>query len=307
MSYLTTDLLASVQRYAAIPVSQVTFQNTDIYAFGDDSIRGKIMPLVIKTMEEFYVYPYNFSIVEGQTKYQVPYRATMASLRSVQIVSSTDPDTRVNLDKLAIEDLYAGISGNVRFLVKKNGFYMEGNNVVLYPTPTQDLDILRMNIFIRPNQLVDPSVCAQITSINTGAKQLTCATTGVPSTWTTSNLVDLIMANPGFDATAIDQVITNINSGVITFSNTLPTNVSVGDWVCLAGQSCVTQVPVELLPLLTQYIVIRILSAQRDMNALKAAIDELTVLENNASLLLAPRVQGSAKRIVNARGINRWV
>ena len=305
MSFLTTDLLASVQRYAAVPTSQVTFLNTDIYAFGDDSIRGKILPLVIKQMEEFYVYPYDFDVTTNVSKYAIPYRATAMMLRTVQIVSSTDPDTRVNLDRLNIEDLYAGITGNVRYLVKKNGFYLEGNNVVLYPTPVQNLDILRMNIFIRPNQLVDPSACALITAINPTAQTITTA--AVPSAWTTSNLVDLVKAQPGFDATAIDQVITNINSGVITFSSALPTNVSAGDYVCLAGQSCVTQVPVELLPLLTQYIVVRVLSAQKDRSALQDAIAELKTLEENASLLLAPRVQGSPKRVVNARAINRWV
>lgn len=305
MSFLSTDLLASVKRYAAVPISQVTFQNTDIYAFGDDSIRGKILPLVLKHMEEFYVFPYDYGVTSGTSKFAIPARAINSILRSVQIVSSTDPDSRVNLDKLSIEDLYTGITGNVRYLIKKNGFYMEGNNVVLYPTPTQNLDILRLNIFIRPGQLVDPSACGLITSINTVAKTITC--TAIPNTWTTSNLVDLVKSQPGFDCTAIDQVITNINSGVVTFSQALPTTLSVGDYVCLAGQSCVLQVPVELQPLLTQYVVVRVLSAQNHQTALKAAIAELEILEKNASLLLAPRVQGSPKRVTNARGIIRWV
>lgn len=304
MSYLSSDLMAAVKRYAAVPTSQVTFQPVDFYALIDDSIRGKIVPLVLKHMAEFYVFPYDFPVLKNQTAYPIPSRAINSMLRTVQMVSTSDPDTRVNLEQLSIEDLYAGISGNVRYLIKKNGFYIENNNVVLYPTPAQSVDILRLNIFIRPGQLVDPSLCAQITAINAGAKTLT--TSGVPAAWTTSNLVDLVMANPGFDYTAIDQVITNINSGVITFSSVLPTNVSVGDYVCLQGQSCVVQVPVELQPLLTQYSVVRVLSAQKD-SGLKAAIDELEVLEKNASLLLAPRVQGSLKRVVNARGISRWV
>lgn len=304
MSYLSSDLMAAVKRYSAVPTSQVTFQSIDFYALADDSIRAKIVPLVLKHMAEFYVFPFNYNVVTNQNKYAIPPRAINSILRSVQIVSSTDPDTRVNLDQLSIEDLYAGLTGNVRYLVKKNGFYLEGNNVVLYPTPVQSLDILRLNYFIRPNQLVDPSACGLITSINVGANTITCA--GVPSTWTTSNIMDLVKAQPGFDCTAIDQAITNISNGVITFSSTLPTNVSVGDYVCLAGQSCVVQVPVELQPLLTQYIVVRVLAAQGDAK-LKDAVAELDSLEKNASLLLTPRVQGSVKRVVNARGINRWV
>jgi hypothetical protein len=67
------------------------------------------------------------------------------------------------------------------------------------------------------------------------------------------------------------------------------------------------QVPVELQPLLTQYVVVRVLSAQGDSGALKNAIAELEALEKNASLLLTPRVQGSVKRVVNTRAISRWV
>lgn len=304
MAYTANDLMAAIKRYANVPTSQVTFANTDFYALADDSIRSKMIPLILKHCEEFYVYPYNYPVSSGQSAYAIPTRAINMMLRSVQIVSSSDPDTRINLDRLNIEDLYAGISGNARFLVKKNGFYIEGNNICLYPAPVQSLDILRLNIFIRPGQLVDISTCAQVQSINTGANTITCVS--VPSNYSTLNTFDLIKANPGFDYTAIDQVVTNITGSVITFSSALPTNISVGDWVCLAGTSCMVQVPVELQPLLTQYVVVRVLSAQGDNTALKAAVAELDVLEKNAGLLLAPRVQGSVKRVVNARGINRW-
>lgn len=306
MSYLSTDLMAAVKRYSAVPTSQITFQSADFYALADDSIRGKILPLVIKAMAEFYVFPYNYSININQNAYAIPARAVNMMLRSVEIVSSTEPDTKVNLEQINREDLFAAISGNNRTLIKKNGFYIEGNNVILYPTPAQvNTDTLRLNIFLRPSMLVDPTACGLITAINTGAKTVTCSS--VPSTWTTSNLVDTVKANPGFDCTSIDQVITNIAGGVITFNSALPTNMVVGDYVCLAGQSCVVQVPVELQPLLTQYVVVRCLSAQGDMNALKAALNELEVLEKNANLLLTPRVQGSVKRVTKSRGINRWV
>lgn len=287
-----------------MPTSQVTFTSTDFYALGDDSIRAKIVPLVLKAMAEFYVFPYNYPINQNQGSYPIPSRAINMILRSLEIVSSSDPDSKMNLEQLSREDLFAALSGNNRTLIKKNGFYMEGNNVVLYPTPAQaNLDTLRMNIFIRPNQLVDVSACGLISAIDLNAGTITCVS--VPSTWTTGNIFDLVKANPGFDCTAIDQAITNISGGVITFSSALPSTVSVGDYVCLAGQSCVVQVPVELQPLLTQYVVVRVLSAQGD-SKLKDAIAELEALEKNASLLLTPRVQGSVKRVIKSRGINRW-
>lgn len=304
MAFLSSDLMAAVKRYGAIPTSQVTFQAVDFYALADDQIRSKILPLVLTQMSEYYVFAYNYSVNANQNTYAIPSRATAMNLRSIEFVSTSDPDTRVPVEQLNREDLYSGIGGNVRLLIKKNGFYIEGNNVILYPTPTQGLDTLRLNIFIRPNQLVDPSACGLITAVDPNANTITCS--GVPSTWTTSNIVDLVKAQPGFDCTAIDQVITNIGAGVITFASTLPTNASVGDYVCLAGQSCVVQVPVELQPLLYQNVLVSVLSAQGDPK-LKDAKDELAKLEKNASTLMAPRVQGNVKRVVNARAITRWV
>ena len=229
------DLMADVKRNCNVPTSQITFQNTDFYALADNSIRSKLVPLIIKTMEEFYVYPINYAIATGQIAYPIPPRAVNMMVRSVQIISSSDPDTRVNLERLNIEDLYAGISGNARFLVKKNGFYLEGNNVVLYPTPVQNLDILRLNYYIRPGQLVDISSCAQVQSINTSTNVVTCVS--VPSTFTNATLYDLVKANPGYDYTAIDQPVTTVNGNLITFTNALPAGPLIGlhAETCLAG------------------------------------------------------------------------
>lgn len=301
--FLTSDFVTSVKRRCNVPTSQVTFQNPDFYALGDEEIRSKLVPLIKKHMQRYYITNFDQNIVQKQSIYPMPYRAVAMSLEDVMIVSSTDPDTRVGLEMLNPEDLYAGISGNARFLVKKNGFYIDGNNVVLYPTPFQSLDILRMPYLMRPSQLVDPTVCAQITGINGNAISVAV----VPSNITTLTKVDFVKANPGFECTAIDQTIASIVSTTINMSATPPSNLSIGDYVCQSSQSCVVQVPVELQPLLFQYVVIRILSAQGDQTNLKAAVAELEALEKAAGMLLAPRVSGKPRRVVNARAINRWV
>lgn len=303
--YLSEDLIASVKRRCNVPTAQITFQTADFLALADEEIRCKLVPLVLKHMEEFYVALQDQAITANVTTFAIPYRAVGMALRDVQIVSSTDPDTRVGLERLNPEDLYAGISGNARFLVKKNGFYLQGNSLILYPTPAQSLDTLRMSYYMRPNSLVATNTCAQITAINSGSNQVTVSV--VPSNITTLTTVDFVRAQPGFECTAIDQTISSIVGTTITFSEALPSNLAVGDYICLSGQSCVVQVPVELQPLLFQYVVVRILAAQGDQTNLKAAVAELEALEKAASVLLAPRVSGKVKRVVNARAINRWV
>lgn len=303
--FLSSDLITSVKRRCNVPTSQNTFQTADFLALADEEIRSKLLPLVLKHMEEFYVATLDYNVGINQTVYAIPPRATAMALRDVQIVSSTDPDTRVGLERLNPEDMYAGISGNARFLVKKNGFYLQGNSVILYPTPRQAIDILRLSYYTRPNQLVDANTCGLVTGVNTGARQIMVSV--LPSNITASSTVDLVRAVPGFECTAIDQTISGIVSNVITMTSALPSNIQVGDYVCPQYQSCVVQVPVELQPLLFQYVVVRILAAQGDQTNLKAAVAELETLEKSAGLLLAPRVSGKVKRVVNARSINRWV
>lgn len=302
--YLSEDLISSVKRRCNVPTSQVTFQTADFLALADEEIRAKLIPLVLKHMEEFYVTSQDYSLASGGSTFAIPYRAIGMALRDVQIVSSSDADTRVGLERLNPEDLYAGLSGNARFMVKKSGFYLQGNNVVLYPTLTQSVDTLRLSYYMRPSSLVPTTSVAQIQTITPASNQLTVAT--LPSTITAQTTVDFVRAKPGFDCTAIDQTISNIASTTLTFSAALPTTLAVGDYVCLSGQSNVVQVPVELQPLLFQYVVVRILAAQGDPK-LKDAMAELESLERAAGVLLAPRVTGKARRVVNARSINRWV
>lgn len=309
---LTSALMTSVQRRAAVPNAQVTFNTSDFYAFIDEEIESKLIPLILRNMEEYYVWDQPTLIVSGINQYPIPYRAIAGKLRDVQVISTTDPESIIPLERLEITDLFSSTSTSFRVLIKKSGFYIKGNTVFMYPTPYYTQNILNLEYYMRPGSSVDPSTCAQITSINQSDQQLTVTT--VPTNITTAGLVDFVKGMPGFECTAIDQSISSIVGNVITFTNPFPVNqgqtvttISVGDYVCPNTTSCVVQVPQELLPLLSQYVVVRVLSAQGDAQALQMAIAELTKLEENAQMLIAPRVSGKLKRCTNTRGVSRFV
>ena len=303
MAYLSNDLVTSVKARANVPSSQNTFQTADFLRFADEETRSKLIPLIFKNLEEYYVRTYDYTIVANQAGYSIPTRAVAGKLRDVQLVSSTNDQNRIPLQRLSPEDLTQMLNGG--YSVSKGGFYLEGNKVILFPKPTTASQYnLRLTYYIRPSTLVDISQCGQVTAINTSTNQLTVAS--VPSTFSVSSPVDFVKASPGFECSAIDQMITNIAGQVLTFSS-LPTDIQVGDYVSLANQSCVVQVPVELQPLLFQYVVIRVLAAQSDTVALKAAMAELRSLEESVMVLISPRVDGKAKRVTNGRGIARLV
>ncbi len=309
---LTSALMASVQRRAAVPNAQTTFSTSDFYALIDEEIESKLIPLILKNLEEYYVWDLPTNIVAGVNQYPIPYRAIAGKLRDVQVISSTDPESIIPLDRLEITDLFSSTSTSYRVLIKKTGFYIKGNSIYMYPAPTYSQNILNLEYYIRPGTSVDPTVCAQITAINQSAQTVTVSS--VPSNITTSTTIDFVKAMPGFEYTAIDQTISSIVGTTLTMVSPLPViggsqnlSLSVGDYVCQSTQSCVVQVPQELLPLLSQYVVVRVLSAQGDSQALQMAINELTKLEENAQMLISPRADGKPKRVTNTRGVSRFV
>lgn len=302
---LTTDLITSIQRRAAIPVAQVTFTTTDFMQMIDEELASKLLPLILEQMEEYYVADYPYNITRGQNAYPLPVRATASMLRDVQIISAADPDSISPLERLQIENLYSSTSSSYRVMIKKSGFYIKSNTVYMYPTPEYTQNIINLEYYTRPNSSVSPSSCAQIVSINASLNTLTVSS--LPSNITTSTPVDFVKVLSGFECTAIDQTITNVAGSVITLSQPLPSNLTVGDYVCQATQSCVVQIPQELLPLLSQYVTVRILSSQGDAQSLQAAKDELTMLQVNAATLISPRISGKPKRVTNTRGVSRFV
>lgn len=311
--YLSTDLVNDIILRAAIPASQTTWQPANLYALANDVIMSKMVPLILKNIQDYYVMHEDQNLIREQASYPIPTRAIAGALRLVEVVmSGPSPanESRTALDRLNREDLYSSYSGNYRFTIQKTGFYLDNLSVIIYPAPQMSTNILRLSFACRPNALVDPTACGQITAINTAMNQVTIATT--PG-FSTSSVLDIISAQPGFDwqvqnisPTAVSSTVAGTANVVLTFA-ALPAILNVGDWVCNAGQSCVVQVPAELQPLLAQYVAVRVLSAQGDAQALQEAKDEQKELEDSALLLISPRTTGNPKRATNSRGINRWV
>jgi hypothetical protein len=298
--YTSNDLAASVKGRANIPISQNTFQAADLYRFGDEEIKTRVLPMILKHMEEYYVRYVDYTIVNGQSNYLIPTRAVMSKLRDVELISSTAPASRIPLERLTREDLSLMRSGHA---VYKSGFYLEGNSVVLFNVQPASGYNLRLAYYCAPSSLIDVSAAAQIIGINWTTNSITVSS--VPSNYSSNTILDFVKSNPGFECSAIDQTPVSVSANIFTFAS-LPVDLAVGDYLCPAKSSCVVQIPAELHPLLSAAVVVRVLSAQSDTNALKVAMAELQSLQAYADELLSPRVDGKPKKAVSGRGIGRF-
>jgi hypothetical protein len=285
-AYTSDVLITQVKRRGMIPSSDNTLASADYISFINDEIQTSLVPLVMSTREEFYVANSDVSLTGGTASYPIPSRAIGAKLRNVQILTGTEYAT---LSRLEPENVASGVSG------APEGFYLQGNNVVVYPTPSSS-GTLRLSYFIRPNRVVALTECSVIATLP--GSQVVTVTTAGSAFPTTSIGYDFIKATgPGFECHSIDALATR-STTTLTFAAALPSALAVGDYIALAGETPIPQIPVELHPLLAERVVVRALMALGDP---KVAVHEASAdrMQKAALTLLTPRSEGSTRRILN--------
>src|SRR3990167_6114258 len=268
MSYTTSDLLTNIKTRAAVPTSQSTFTTTKILAMADAEMRTYIMPMLISTREYYLAYDYE-TTVNASGLYAIPTRAVGAKLINACLIDGT---SRLDLNWITEDEL---VRTDMTRLGSP-GIFLKRNTANLLPPTSHGFGSIRLTYNIRPGQFIETSSASQITAINTGTFTLTFAS--LPTAFLTSVNYDMVQQNPHFDALAIDQTATTITSTTMIFSS-LPSSLAVGDWVSIANQTCIVQVPVELQPLLEQKAANTLLRSQGDLEASAAGEKELKRME----------------------------
>jgi len=157
--YLTTNtLVESVQRRISFPLSQNTFQYSDIVAFANEELMLSAVPSIKEAHEEYFIYKKLSPLVNGISRYSIPDRAMGMALRDV--MWSDQQGNYNKMVRIAPEDK-AYFQQNVGANQAISKYYLEGNEVVLTPqivsAATGNLNFF---IFLRPNNLVrDDRAC----------------------------------------------------------------------------------------------------------------------------------------------------
>lgn len=294
----TAQLISKVRSRTHAAASAVGVTDADLLDFAYDDLLARIVPLLLRKRGEFLGAQTTVAITAGQSSYRIPSRAVGAKLRDVVLVYSDNTEKPlVDVDP-SDAARYGGATA-----AEPEGYYLQGNSIVLVPTPpSSPAYSLRLRWFQRPNKPVVTSAVGVISAINAGAKQVTLAAVK-PAAFLTTALFDFVQANPPFDGLGIDLVVTNINAGVpaapvFTFSAALPTDLVVGDYLCLARQAPVLQIPPEAFPLAVTYTELRTLAAQNRWKAHEAAKENAKNEEKELRTTLRPRVEGQPKRQV---------
>lgn len=296
-----------------IPQNQSTFSESDFLTFANEELQMGLIPMILRHHEEYFVVVEEINLVSNKSEYAIPSRSIGNRLRDVYFKSNSGSKremTRVDIQNIPYYDNNGTNSSSSNIYA----YYVKNNKIVLIPGVSQasNGETLVMSYFFRPNQMVSESRTATITAINTTTGEVTVSSLPRQSgqvIFSTATKLDLIMASTPHITLEYDLLPTAINTttNVITFTpSDLPADLVVGDYVNIAHETCVPQIPSDLHMQLAVRIALRCLQAMGDTESVNTEAAALKELTDNASQIVSSRVDGAPKKIVNRHATLRY-
>jgi hypothetical protein len=266
-----TALLVSIARRCRRPTSGATgWTDADIYPV----INEELPPLAAELMRvrsSFFKTVADTTLTAGTASYRFNTRTIAGTVSMVSLVDSGGVVR--DLTEWAEEDLIGKDPTDAGTPI---AYVVRGNSVVLYPVPDAALT-LRQVYYRRPNRVVSTATTSVLT-ITSIASAPTYAGTK-PASITTSTPCDVIKYLPHFDSLQDDVTPASVVAGTsVTFSAAV-TGIAVGDYICLAGESPMVQLPVEAWSVLAQRCANHLMRGGVDRTALDDGKEELVRLE----------------------------
>jgi hypothetical protein len=289
MDFTSTGLISQIKRRALIPTSQNLFTNSDFIEMLNEELQNRIVTYIMSVRED-YLLKYNDILQDGSTKeFTIPYNAIGNKLNSVSLYDNRDPNSFniSHVPRLALSQIN-----------EMAGYYLEGNKIKVTPQAFNS-GYLRVYYYRRPSDIVPLTSVGLISSISTNTS-ITCAS--LPNTITTGTEIDIVSNDSPF------QTIKSVTAGtvagsVINLSDT--SDIETGFYVCLRDQSPYAQIVQDVIPLLIQAVVVRIMEYMGDTNGLQAALLTYAQMESDNRNLISPRVDGQPKKIVSSKRLQR--
>jgi hypothetical protein len=304
--YTTDSLLPTLRLLPLMPSVQALFSDANLVTIMDFEMSSKIIPLIDNQAEEYFIVPFDIPYIQSITIYSLPVRATADKLRSVSFVDSNNNEIRI--PRLRPEDIMSNVnSTGLAINPALWGFYLQNDKCVLYlgsfSGSSNAYKFLRLRFCRMPNTLVQEVACGQITAIAGNVVTVS----NVPVTFLTTVTYDIVSNSPQmFVSQGDDLTITAIVGSNITFT-ALPPAVKVGDWVCLAMQSPIPQIPFKPgFQFLLQLSAAKCLEIHGDTQGFNVAMSQAADMKEFFISVITPRVDGNVIRLTTPNSLYAW-
>lgn len=294
------DLLNAVRSQITAPNNQILLTDDRVLEFANEQIEALVTPYLVSLRQDYFVRKEYQVTVTNQENYPIPYRAIGRTLRDLKIIDGT-PDingqiafglpTR-DLAMIALEDASLTFYNATPAM-----FYFRGDEIIILPTPMGVGQTIEKWYLLRPNAVVTTSQAAKIVGIS--GTTFTC--TFVPNTITAGSSVDFIQGRQGNQTIAMDMVVQSVTGQQLTITSPLPVfppTVKVGDYIALAEQSPLIQLPDEAFTLIVAHTSARCLEAISDFEGKQAIVADIPEKKRVLQMILAPRMEGENMKVI---------
>lgn len=301
----SSALINSIKRRSMIPSDQNTFTDQDFLDMLNEEVQYFAVPRLLRTHEEYLVDFEDVELTSATREYSIPYRAVGNKLRDVALITKDsvtgDVTNYHELSRVSLEEL-SDFNGSYT-VDYTEAFYVQSNKIILLDQVPVASGYLRQFFYLRPNKLVLDAQAGVITGID--------RTTGIitlnefPNTFSTLPKMDFVGNQTpnviyNYDIT---PSATDVNTKTVTFATTdIPSDLIVGDYINVAGESIVPQLPTEFHPVIAQRVAIACLEALGDQQGLSIAQSRLQMMEKASTDLIDNRVEGAPQKINNRHG-----
>lgn len=281
-----------------------------LLSYGTQELRTKIAPHILTVRQDYFLAMKSVPLVSLVDHYGIPGRAIGNALKEVfYCPDTTAPKVRRTLPLYALHDLD---SVSITTTNEPWGFYMQGDEIVILPSPTNPsaTAALQLYHFRRPSELAPTTSCAKITAVSTvGVTTTLTVDTDLTASLSVGSTIDVICKDSPFLSWADDLAITAITATTISVAAASVKNEAgtvtpgVGDYLCPAGYTNLPQVPPEFHPILSEMIAARALKAlgaTEKLGAVQANIKEMLLY---AFKMIANRVESETEVLYNKNSL----
>lgn len=129
----------------------------------------------------------------------------------------------------------------------------------------------------------------------------------VPTTFVQGNTIDLIETGGGHQCKQIDVVLQSVDGMTVEITiPDAPLSLRIGDYIALANECYIPQIPTDLHSTLVERTCERILQALGDQQGLAVTKAKIAEMEQHQGVLIDNRVDGSPQKVLPRHSLLRY-
>lgn len=317
MTGTSKEIIKSVKLRGSIPDSQDFFDEDDFLLLLSEEMQTRLVPRIIQAREDFFLEFFDFKIVRDQSQQGLGFGLEPFGLTPFGGSGTTVSTSRLMSRSLSgrIKDIHELASNGkvVRRIPRVdfdsivswqdfNGFYFKNDNIIFHPENYFANRTVRIYFYRKPNTLVSETKCTKIQFLNATDRKITVQNIPDSSTWKIGSKLDIIQSSVPYTPVLDSVTILDIQGAVLTLDNWVP-NITTGDYVSLAGEACVAQIPAVAYPLLSELGNIKFKQSFGNQSELQDTKMAYAELENLFVNFIQPRAEKPSRKLTSFRGI----